>query len=347
MSSTPCPPARDRLLQPPALRVGAAGHHEDAPPVGGGQADERRQRAEAEVGVGRHGVDRQRAGIAEPGVGVGRRRGVDVAPLGVGDDDQPGAGRLGDEPLQLGQPGRAVPLEEGDLWLDHAHRPGEPLDAAPGRKRADPWRRRSVPTAPAAPPTDRSPRTAARRADTAAATRSPKLSAIASSLLDRVVPARAAHRPPPIARRRRRRRRRRSARPRPDPADRRAVGRRTSAPAGAAPSTAPAGPGRSRCPPARRRRRPAAARPRRAPTITPPTPTIGAVGEGRPALPHGPHRHRVHGAPREPAAAGAEDGPSRFGVEGQAQQGVDQGQPVGTALERAARRSRPRRARWG
>ena len=47
--------------------------------------------------------------------------------------------------------------------------------------------------------------------------------------------------------------------------DRRARGRRTTGPAGAAPSTAPGGHGTWRCPPGRRRRRPAAARRRRGP----------------------------------------------------------------------------------
>ena len=138
-----------------------------------------------------------------------------------------------------------------------------------------------------------------------------------------------------------------AARAAPDLLDRRAVLARTTAPAGAAPSTGPAGRGRWRSPPARRRPRPAAAPPRRGPTATPPTPTMGTLGEGRPALPHGPHRHRVHRAAREPAPAGAEDGPARLGVEGQAEQGVDQREAVGAALEGARRRSRPRRARWG
>src|ERR1700733_6949906 len=48
------------------------------------------------------------------------------------------------------------------------------------------------------------------------------------------------------------------------------------------------------------------------------------LGEGRPALPYRPHGDGMHGAPGQPAPAGAEDGPARLGVEGQAEQRVHQ-----------------------
>ena len=91
----------------------------------------------------------------------------------------------------------------------------------------------------------------------------------------------------------------------------------------------------------------AATRPRRGPVRTPPTPTIGVVGEGGPALPDGAHRHRVDARAREAAAAGAEDRAAGLGVEGQAEQRVDQGEPVGARPRARRRRSRRCRARSG
>ncbi len=112
-------------------------------------------------------------------------------------------------------------------------------------------------------------------------------------------------------------------------------GSRTIAPPGSAPSTVPWDRGTWRSPPGRRRRRPGAAPPRRGPENTPPTPTIGSVGEGRPALPHRPYRDGVDGAAGEPAAAGTQHRPARLGVERQPEQCVDEGQPVGATLDRA------------
>ena len=136
------PLGRHGLLQATTLRVGAARDYEDTPAVGGRQPEERCQRSEAEIRMGRHGVGRKRACVAEPRIRVRLRRGVDVAPLGVGDHDQSRCARLGDEALQLGHARRPVPFEEGDLRLDHAHRPREPLDAGPTKGAQARWRRR-------------------------------------------------------------------------------------------------------------------------------------------------------------------------------------------------------------
>src|SRR5580704_2875462 len=59
------------------------------------------------------------------------------------------------------------------------------------------------------------------------------------------------------------------------------------------------------------------------------------LGEGRAAFPHGAYGHRVHRTTGQPAPAGAQDGPSRLDVEGEAQQRVHEGQPVGTTLHRS------------
>ena len=83
-----------------------------------------------------------------------------------------------------------------------------------------------------------------------------------------------------------------------------------------------------------------------APEKTPPTPTMRQLGEGRPALPHGPHRHRMHGAAGQAATAGPQRGRPGLGVDGQAQERVDQGQASAPPSTRP-RRSRPGRPHWG
>ena len=207
------------------------------------------------------------------------------------------------EPLELGHPGRAVALEERDLRLDHADHAGERLDAGRDRTHAAPWRRRAAPTPPAAPPTGRCPAHSGPVAATAAATRSPKLSAIASSFVrsdrhrrsscGRAAPSRRspslAGRPSPT-----RRAPLDGCPPRVVPwsSHQRASWRSTFH--GARGSRNVAVPTWTASAPASRNS--TASRPEN----TPPTPTIGSVGEGRPALPHGPHRHRVHGAPESP-----------------------------------------------
>jgi hypothetical protein len=66
----------------------------------------------------------------------GLHGGVDVRPLGIGDDDEAGRpGRL-QHGLQGRHSGRPAPLEEGHLGLDHGHDAGERLDA-PHPERAD------------------------------------------------------------------------------------------------------------------------------------------------------------------------------------------------------------------
>ena len=156
------------------------------------------------------------------------------------------------------------------------------------------------------------------------ATRSPKLSAISpSSRSQRTVPVArvGVGRSPRRHRSARRVRRLRRLRPPSYP-----VRPGTSAPAGAAPSTAPSGHGRWPCRPGRRRPRPGAARRRRGPTS--PRRRRRSAASGKAAR----HSHTARTAtgwrraPRQPAAAGAEHGPARLGVEGQTEQRVDQRQ---------------------
>ena len=71
------------LLHLRALLVGGERQHEDPAPVPPRGVDHRGQRAEAEVGAGRDGVDGQRRGGVEVGVGVGLAGGADVAALDV------------------------------------------------------------------------------------------------------------------------------------------------------------------------------------------------------------------------------------------------------------------------
>ena len=193
-------------------------------------------------------------------------------------------------------------------------RPGERLDARTA-ERAQPGRVVAQPPLPSATlPTGRCPRTSGPVARTAAATRSPKLSAMSSSFVR-----------PWYVRLRAARRRDRWAPPcasaagaaaraaAPDvPRPSGAPCRRTSAPAGAAPSTAPAGRGRWRCRPGRRRPPPGAARPRRGPT-TPRPPRRSARRGRRPGTPTRPAPPPGGRAPprarRRPRRA--RDGPTR------------------------------------
>ena len=214
----------------------------------------------------------------------------------------PAAARLGDEPLELGHARRAVPLEERDLRLDHRR----PLRRTP--------RRTSRRTARSPSASSRSPHDASSAADgsmpahsgpvrrTAAATRSPKLSAISSSFVEQMATrlravASSARRPPA------RRHLRHRAAARPNLPHRRAVRVAPARQLARAPSTAPAGPGRSPCPtctasaPAQqldrvaarrtpRRRRRSARRGRRPGTPTPPArPPGGAAAPERPPPP--------------------------------------------------------------
>ena len=78
--------------------------------------------------MGRHGIDGKWACVAEPRVRVGLGRRIDVAALGVGDHEQAGGRRIGNEPFQLGHARRAMALEERDLGLDHGNGAGERLD---------------------------------------------------------------------------------------------------------------------------------------------------------------------------------------------------------------------------
>ena len=294
--------------------------------------------------MGGDGVGRQRAGLAQPGVGVGIGRRIDVAPLGVGDDDQAGRPGRGNQPLELGQPGRAVALEEGHLRLDHRDRAGERLDAA-SPKGAQPGG--IVSQTPIGQQSARGVDPGAERA---------MCSDRRCHLVQETVTHCVLHSP---ARRPLRTRLRRRVPRRPGPGQRRKRFRalertsstefpwpHTTAPPGATPSMAPADRGRLRSPPVRRPHRPATARWRLAPEKTPPTPTRGGR-ERRRGTPTRPARPPGARGPREATPTGPEDGPARLGVEGQARAGCS---PTSGHRRRppAPRwRSRRCRARWG
>ena len=92
------PPVRARCTRG-ALRVGGRRQHEHPAAVRRGAVQQRPQRAEPQVGRGRHGVGGQRR-VARPGGGVGRHRRPDVAALGVGQHQHAGATQRGDGVFQ-------------------------------------------------------------------------------------------------------------------------------------------------------------------------------------------------------------------------------------------------------
>ena len=77
------------------------------------------------------------------------------------------------------------------------------------------------------------------------------------------------------------------------------------------------------------------------PEATPPTPTIGSVGERRVDVVHGAHGDRVDRRAGQPAATGAERRLARARVVGQAEQRVDARHRLGAGAR--PRRRRPRR----
>ncbi len=77
-----------------------------------------------------------------------------------------------------------------------------------------------------------------------------------------------------------------------------------------------------------------------APVPTPPTPDDRDPGQGGPAFVDGPHRDRVDGRARQPSSAAAEAGPPGGRVEGQAHDGVDQGDGVRAGFDRGGGQGR-------
>jgi hypothetical protein len=121
-----------QVLEVGGARVACADKREDACPrrVRGG--DQRLQRVGAEQRVGGEGVgaeagDRapRRGGLADQGLAVGLGGDRDVAPLAVGDDQQPRLAGGGAEVFERRPARCAEALEAGELRLDRdAGRPG-------------------------------------------------------------------------------------------------------------------------------------------------------------------------------------------------------------------------------
>jgi hypothetical protein len=104
-------------------RSGVGGAHEDED--GGAGCPQRLERVEAHVGADGVGVGAKPGDLAERGRGCARERlgvglggDVDVAALGVGEDDQALLARVVDRVLERAPAGRAEALEAGELGLD-------------------------------------------------------------------------------------------------------------------------------------------------------------------------------------------------------------------------------------
>ncbi len=76
------------------------------------------QRTEPEIGAERHRIRFERGAGPEPGLAVRLLGRADVAALGVGDHEDAGGARLGDDPFERLVAGGAETLEEGDLRLN-------------------------------------------------------------------------------------------------------------------------------------------------------------------------------------------------------------------------------------
>ena len=301
-----------RLLQRPAFGIRAPGHHEDPPAVGRGRLHER--------GAARPGRDTGAPSRRRP-PGCSRRPSqasayaaavVSISPrLASARTRRPASAASAISRSSSAMPAASVALEERDLGLDHRHRARRTPRRRRGRRSAGPTRRRSAPTRRGARPRGRCPRTAARAA------RPPPPPALRSCQ-------------PSLPFLRRCRHLAVSAQfSSPSPRGPRHADASTVVPVGSHQRAELAEhlPGRPGVTEGRRSHLDGVGpgqqqldgvvgrRPR------PPTPTMADVGEGRPALPHRAHRHRVDGAARQPATAGAEHRPARLEVERQSRAG--------------------------
>ena len=133
----------DRLADDPAVGgagvlhlrpLGVAGQrqHVDAAPGTAGQLDRAVQRAEAEVRADRDRVGGQRSSVAEVRGRVRVHGGADVAALDVQQRERADLAEVGQHPLEHGDPGGAVGLEERRLRLEHRHLRSDRLDQSSG-----------------------------------------------------------------------------------------------------------------------------------------------------------------------------------------------------------------------
>ena len=102
--------------------------HEHSLARGGGTLEHPVERAEPLVGDRRHGVGFQRRPGCQPRLAVGVHRRPQIAALDVGDDQKARGSCRPEHLFESGVARRAVPLVEGDLWLD---------DSGPARGRLD------------------------------------------------------------------------------------------------------------------------------------------------------------------------------------------------------------------
>ena len=122
------------------LEVAAAGvrgfdENKQAGVAGFGGGHEGDDRVEAEVGIDGQGVAAPGAG--EPAVGVGFGGGADVAPLAVGEDQQPAGVGVVDRVGQCLHAGGAEGFEAGELGLHDRDMGGDGVDDVPAEARVD------------------------------------------------------------------------------------------------------------------------------------------------------------------------------------------------------------------
>ena len=103
--------------------------------AGFGGGHEGGDRVEAEVGIDGQGVTAPGAG--EPAIGVGFGGGADVAPLAVGEDEQPAGVGVVNGVGQRHHPGRAEGFEAGKLRLHDRDMGGDGVDDVPAEARVE------------------------------------------------------------------------------------------------------------------------------------------------------------------------------------------------------------------